>query len=155
MFPYDPISWLSGYLGIAPKALFAVGPPLYFLEASAALPCLIAIADRDLTRTEFLGTWGLALGSRPHDMVTITAEGGGIHSLPGRDFHGGLLKAHEFWGGLGAKVYVSLLDAGLMTRFPIGGDPHVLGGSPRFLILLTLGTTRRCCPQEGSSRGVW
>lgn len=154
MFPYDPVSWLSGYLGVAPKALFAVGPPLYFLEASAALPCLIAIADRELTRTEFLGTWVLALGSRPHDMVTITAEGGGIHSLPGRDFHGELFKAQELWAGLGAKVYVSLLDAGLFARVPFG-DPHVLGGSPKFIILLTLGTTRRCCPKEGSSRGVW
>lgn len=152
MFPYDPVSWLSGYFGLTPKALFGIGKPICFVQASAGIPLLLAIADKEMTRTEILGNWGVAVGSRVHDLVTVTAEGGGLHSLPNRDFHGGLFAAHQFWVSLGARAFVNHLDLGLAVRVPIN-EVHVLGGYPRFIFLLTLGTEKRCCPGEPPGEG--
>ena len=156
MFPWDPISWLSGYLGLAPKVSFAVGEPILFGEAQATIPVLIAVAPWNFINHELLGTWNVAAGTRPHERVTVTLEGGGVDSLMGRDWHGPthkqVFKAHSFWAGAGVKVFYNYLDMGLMTVVPLG-DPEKMGGSPKFDVMLTLGTTRRCCDTAG--RGMW
>lgn len=109
-FLHDPTSWLVAFT-YRPVVQFAIGKPMVFLELELALPNVITLGGQ----YHLLVQWGAALGSQPHELVSITLEFGGLHDTTGQLFPG---DAGGLWGALGARLYLDGLQLGLAVRVP-------------------------------------
>lgn len=110
MFPHDITGWAPGFV-FRPQAQFALGKPMFFLELDFSLPTWVSKKGD----TAFLVNWGLALGSQPDDLVSVTLEFGGMHETTDTFFIG---SSGAVWGALGARIYLGQFVTGLVLRLP-------------------------------------
>jgi hypothetical protein len=117
---HDPVAWMPVF-GLRPQAQIAVGKPMFYGIFELSLANLIT----EKANYEFAVGWGLTLASQPDDMVAISLEFGGLHSVT--DFLPGSQNA--IWGALGARLFFGQLVAGLVLRLPFTDSFSVSDGT--------------------------
>jgi hypothetical protein len=135
MFLHDPLAWVPNVLGFSPKATFALGKPIFFMENELQFPILFGLKSGARTVVDL--KWGAALGTQPLSWMAFLLEFGGIHGLN--------VKGNQTWCAVGARFYYKQLVAGLMMRFPF--SYLASSAEPAWGLLLSFGFEKRQ-PQE-------
>ena len=113
MYVREYSAWLPHFV-IRPKATLAVGKPIFFTMFEMGIAGLGVTMSGD---TYTVLDWGVAFGSQPHEMVSITLEFGGAHAL--HDDSHTVFSRNPVWGALGARFYIGeKFVTGLMMRVP-------------------------------------
>jgi hypothetical protein len=130
MYQHDPVAIWPKYMGIAPKALFAIGRPLFYVETEIKLPMMFNFGDSH----QFLFQYGVALGTQPLKWLAFTAEFGGYYEMR----YGN----NQMWWAAGLRFYVGKMVLGAMFRMPL---TYVIGtkNEPAFSMGIYLGAEKR------------
>ncbi len=114
MYVHDPVGWIPGAFGIRPRATLAIGKPMFYTQLDFSL---VNLADFD-GHYHLSPSWGFALGSNPHEMVSLSVELGGVHWVTpdrGPNVAG---KPDQVWTAFGARLYFGKFNVGIMGRVP-------------------------------------
>ncbi len=114
MYLQDYGAWMPDF-GIKPKAMLALGEPLFFAEFELDVPGLL-VGIRGIRRgsVDVLLGWGLTLGTQPLDWFSMMFEIGGLHDLQNKMF-----RDHDpIWGAVSVRLTFGDFATGLMMRIP-------------------------------------
>ncbi|MBW1872705.1 MAG: hypothetical protein JRJ19_11610 [Deltaproteobacteria bacterium] len=111
MYLHDYAAWLPEF-GLKPKALLAMGEPMFFAEFELSLPGLLVSMNQQVA---LLIGWGLALGTQPLDWFSMMFEIGGLHNIMDRKV---FVNANPVWGATSFRFYLGKFSTGLNIRFP-------------------------------------
>jgi hypothetical protein len=118
MFTHDPVAWVPKTWTIRPRAMLAMGQPYFYAQFDLALGAVVSFGSQ----VYFSPSWGFALGSNPHEMVSLSLELGGLHWVtPHRP---GMSEAEKWkkdnvWTALGVRLYFGQFNMGVMGRIPL------------------------------------
>jgi hypothetical protein len=110
----DYAAWRPDF-AIKPKAMLALGQPLFFAEFELDFPgLLVGIRSAPRGSLDVLLGWGLTLGTQPLDWFSMMFELGGLHDLRNRTF-----ADHDpIWGAVSLRLTFGSFATGLSMRIP-------------------------------------
>ncbi|HOX42856.1 MAG TPA: hypothetical protein PK668_04615 [Myxococcota bacterium] len=116
MYVHDPIGWVPEAFGFRPRAMLAIGKPIFYTQFDFSLVNLADFGGAYMLSP----SWGFALGSNPHEMVSISVELGGVHWVtPDREHDVALGdKVDQVWTAFGCRLYFGQFTLGVMGRVP-------------------------------------